>query len=419
MALTIPEALKKVSNPMTAMMLRSVATTSELGAVISIQSEDGIGLQLDREGLLPDTEFVADNSGDGVSPDLTDFTTGADDVPIVQFRRIVGNMDVDGLAQAAVPGNFNRQVAKKAKTTWRKVKDGSINGGFVSSSTIVSAITSITAVVGYGPWLDSTRRGPGSIKVTVNVSGTDADYQFRAPGESSYGPAVNVTADGDITLKGFNESYYVTVTADISAATASQEEIVYFSSGTNEFDGLFNLVHPTMTVPVVGANGDSFDFALMDDLIDRVKVRENRAFIMNGKLVNKFFAEHRGLGGSDPQHMALPGYAGQVPTYRGIPVLTEDNIKSYTVGSGTVSNMALVSLDPSEGFCLAAQTTGGEAAALTPDADPRTRSVLGFRVEDLGPLEVKDARRTRVKWYGAPVLKSYLACAVKQGVVQV
>lgn len=412
MALTIPEALKRVQNPMTALMLKSVATTSELGAVISIQSESGIGLQLDREGLLPDSEFIADA---GTS---SEESTGADDVPLVQFRRIVGNMDVDGLAQAATPSTTNRQLAKKAKATWRLVKDKLINGGNTTSSTIVAAVTSITAVVKYGPWLDSTRRGPGSIKVTINGSGTDADFQFRAPGEAAYGPAVNVTGDGDYTLKGYNESYFVTVTVDISAATAAQDVLVTFASSNNEFDGLWQMAHPSLVVPAVATDGDSFDFALLDNLIDIQKIRENRAFLMNGKLVNKFFAEHRSLGGTDPQHLDLPGYTGPVPVYRGIPVLTEDNITSYTRGSGTVSDVALVSLNPDEGLCLGAQSTGGEVSALAPDADPRTRSVFGFRIEDLGPLEGKDARRTRVKWYGAPVLKSYLALAVKQGVVQ-
>lgn len=412
MALTIPEALKRVQNPMTALMLKSVATTSELGAVISIQSESGIGLQLDREGLLPSSEFIDDA---GAS---TEESTGADDVPIVQFRRIVGNMDVDGLAQAATPSTTNRQLAKKAKATWRLVKDKVINGGHTASSTVVTAITSITSVSKYGPWLDSTRRGPGSIKVTVNSSGTDADFQFRAPGEASYGTAVNVTADGTYTIKGFNESYFLSVVVDISAATASQEELVTFTSTSNEFDGLWQMAHPSMVVPVVGAAGDAFDFALLDNLIDIQKIRENRAFLMNGKLVNKFFAEHRSLGGTDPQNMELPGYSGPVPTYRGIPVLTEDNITSYAVTSGTCSDIALVSLNPDEGLVLGAQSTGGEVSALAPDADPRSRSVFGFRIEDLGPLEGKDARRTRVKWYGAPVLKSYLALAVKQGVVQ-
>jgi hypothetical protein len=83
-----------------------------------------------------------------------------------------------------------------------------------------------------------------------------------------------------------------------------------------------------------------------------------------------------------------------------------------------VSDIALVSLDPNEGLVLGAQTTGGEAGAFSPDADPRVRSVLGFRITNVGELEGKDATRTRVKFYGAPALKSYLALAVKQGVFQ-
>ncbi len=411
MALTIPEALKRVQNPMTQMILRSVATTSELGALISIESSSGNGLILDREGLLPTTEFIDDAGA------TTEESTGADDVPIVQFRRIVGNMDIDGLAQAATPTTTNRQLAKKAKATWRTMKDKLINGGHTTGSDIVASFTGITAVVNYGPWLDSSRRGPGNIKVDMISTGAEADIYFRAPGERSYGPAVNVTADGNYTVKGFSESYYVTVTVDIDAVTADEEALVNFTSTNDEFDGMWELAHPSMVIPVASAGtGDDFDFSMMDALIDIQKIREGRAFLMPGSLVNKFFAEHRGLGGVDPTHMDVPGYSGPVPSYRGIPVLTEDNIGSYVEGSDNVSDIALVSLNSDEGLVLAAQSTGGEVAALSPDADPRTRSVFGFRIENLGPLEGKDAVRTRVKWYGAPALKSYLALAVRQGI---
>jgi len=411
MALTIPEALKRVTNPMTQMILRSVATTSELGAAISIESSSGNGLRLDREGLLPDSEFIDDAGA------TTEESTGADDVPVVQFRRIVGNMDVDGLAQAATPDSTNRQLAKKSKATWRLMKDKLINGGHTTGSDIVASITGITAVNAYGPWLDSSRRGPGAIKMDMISTGAEADVYFRAPGERDYGPAVNVVADADITVKGFNESYYINVHVDISAVTADEEVMVSFTSSNDEFDGLWEMAHPSMVIPVASAGtGDDFDLSQLDALVDTQKIREQRAFLMPGSLVNKFFEEHRSLGGIDPNHIALPGYSGLVPSYRGIPVLTEDNITTYVEGSDVVADMALVSLNPDEGLVLAAQSTGGEVSALSPDADPRTRSVFGFRIENLGPLEAKDAVRTRVKWYGAPALKSYLALAVRQGI---
>lgn len=408
MALTIPEALKKVQNAMTRGMLKSVVTTSELGAMISIENVSGIGLKLDREGLLPTTEFIDDT---GVS---TEESTGSDDIPVVQFRRIVGNLDIDGLAEAATPENRNRQIGKKAKATWRLMKDKLINGGHTTGHTLSDTGAPFTALsaFSYGPHLDSARRGPGSIKYEL----TGDKWSFRAPGEAAYGPTVASTA-GTITLKGFNESNFITVT-DSGAAAADGETLIYFTSTTNEFDGLWELAHPSMVTGVAGGNGDAFDFGLLDALIDVQKVRENRAFIMNGKLINKYFEEQRALGGTDPVHVAIPGYNAQVPTYRGIPCLTEDNITSYTVGSGTVSDIALVSLNPDEGLVLGAQSVGGEVGALSPDADPRVRSVFGFRVERLGPLEGKDADRTRVKWYGAPALKSWQALAVKQGVVQ-
>lgn len=409
MAFTIPEALKRVQNKMTAGILKSIATTDELGALISIEAVDGTALKLDREGTLPSTTFIPDT---GVA---TEESSGADDVPEVQFRRIVGSLDIDNLAGAGNDaGTKNRLIGKKAKTTWRLMKDKLINGGRVTGFSIqTSEINTAVTAMDYSAHLDSTRRGPGTIKY-VN---TGKLWSFRAPGDITFGTPVAAAADGDFTLTSHNPSNFITATIDVSAATANAEESVYFTSSNNEFDGLWEMCDPSM-VTATAANGTAFAISMFDDLIDTQKIREQRAFICNGKVVNRYFAAMRSLGGTDPATISIPGYNGVVPTYRGIPVLTDDNIANYTQGTGTVSDIALVSLSPSEGLVIAAQTAGGGAGAFTPDADPRTRSVLGFRIEDVGILEGKDAVRTRVKWYGAPVLKSTLACAVIQGVIE-
>lgn len=406
---TIPEALKRVSNPMTRGILKSIATTDELGALISIEPVDGSAIKLDREGTLPSTTFIPDT---GVA---TEESTGADDVPEVQFRRIVGAADFDLLAGAVNdPATKNRIIGKKAKATWRLMKDKLINGGHTTGHTIQTSEinTAITAAT-YSAHLDSTRRGPGSIKYTH----TGTFWSFRAPGDVTYGTPVAVAADATVTLKSHNPSNFINATIDVSAATANAEELIVFTSSNNEFDGLWEMCDPSM-ITAAATNGTAFSIAMLDALIDTQKIREQRAFIMNGAVVNKYYAALRALGGISPSHTGIPGYATEVPTYRGIPILTDDNITSYTQGTGTVSDMALVSLSPNEGLVIAAQTAGGGAGAFTPDADPRTRSVLGFRIEDVGILEGKDATRTRVKWYGAPVLKSTLACAVVQGVIQ-
>lgn len=418
MAFVIPEALKRAQNPMLRGILRSIATTDEMSALIAIEPVDGTSIKLDREGTLPSTTFIPDA---GTS---TEESSGTDDVPEVQFRRIVGNLDVDNLA-AGVGGDsgaekLNRLLGKKSKATWRLMKDKLINGGHTTGhtfGTLSGSVTGIAVAVDsidvYSPHLDSTRRGPGSIKYTH----TGTFWSFRAPGDIDYGTPVAVAGDGQATLHSHNPSYFITATIDVSDATADDEAGIYFTSSNDEFDGLWEMADPSLVTPVVGGNGDNFTLALLDDLMDIQKVREGRHFIMPGKLVNQYYAAVRALGGADPQHVTIPGIGSQAPVYRGVPILANDNISTYTVGSGTTSDMALVSLDPNEGLVLAAQSSGGPTAALSPDADPRIRSVFGFRIESLGPLEGKDANRTRVKWYGAPVLKSLLSCAVKQGVL--
>lgn len=411
MAFTLPEALKRATNPMTRLMIKSIATTDELGAVIKVEPVDGTSIKLDREGSLPSTGFIADQHAEAATGGINE-STGADDVPEVQFRRIVGDLDIDLLAEGtggeSRDAKRNRLVAKKAKSTWRLMKDKLVNGARVTGHTLSATTASITAMA-YGPHLDSTRRGPGSIKYTH----TGTTWQFREPGAADYGAPVTVAADATVVLPGWNPSNYIQPSIDVSAAVANFEVLVYFTSSNNEFEGLSEMCSPDLIVPVVGGTGDAFSIAMLDELIDLQKVREERAFLMNGKLVNRYYAALRALGGADPQHMTLPGYAGQVPTYRGIPILTNDNLSAYAIGGTDCADMGLVSLSANDGLVLAAQTGGG---SLTPDADPRVRPVLGFRVTSLGELEGKDAERYRVKWYGAPVLKSLLACSMKQGV---
>jgi|GEM_PF-2756139 len=418
MAYLLPEALKMAQNPMLAGIIRDIVTTDELAALIPFEPVAGTSIKFAREGTLPSTLFIPDSGA------TTEESSGLDDVVEVQFRRIVGNVDSDLLAEeVGVTGgpSRNRLAGKKAKATWRLVKDKLINGGHTTSHNyglqpVIAGIplaegTGAADGIVYGPHLDSARRGPGSLKYTH--AGTL--WQFRAPGDVDYGPAVAVAADSTVTLTSWNPSFYIDITVDVSDITADDEVLIYFASSNDEFEGLNEMIPAAQTVPVVGVNGDAYSIAMLDELISLQKVRDGRAFIMNSKQIENHYGALRALGGIHPEHVAIPGYAGQVPTYRGIPILHNDNITNYTVGSGTVSRIYLGSLNPDEGLVLAAATGG---SVISPDADPRTRPVLGFRIENIGPLEAKDAVRTRVKWYGAPVLKSNLAFAVREGVVE-
>jgi hypothetical protein len=166
-----------------------------------------------------------------------------------------------------------------------------------------------------------------------------------------------------------------------------------------------------MVAASVGTNGDAFSFDVLDNLKSLVKVRENLAYVMNSKLERKFLSAQRALGGSTPDHMALPGYSGQVLSYRGIPILINDNIpNNESKGSGTtLSSCYLTSLSAPEGLYVGVPGTGHDAVDV--DGDPRRANVLGWRIERLGALEGVSVRRTRIRFSGCLCLGSDLALA--------
>lgn len=397
---------------MMAGIARSVVTIDQLANVIPIDPVHGTGMDCEREGSLPTGGAYIPDSGV-----TTEESVGRDDYVHIPFRRIVGDMDVDNLVNVMSDGQAaGKHRAKKIKATWRKVQNTMISGANVTSHSFgagsPASIGAIGGTINYGPWLSSARRGPGTIKYTH--AGTL--WQFRAPGDVDFGDAVAAASNGTYTLRSFNRSKWIQVTITAATAVANAETSIYFSSSTNEFDGMNEILDPSMLVDVVGVNGDSFDISMLDAMLDMEKVDRNRAFIMSGKLLNKYYAAQRALGGTQPPTIQLAGYGQPVPTYRGYPILVNDFIPDETIGSGTTQSMYLASLDADEGLFLGAASYGGQAAIV--DVDPRKRPVLGFQLETVGPLEGKDHNRERVKWIGALGLRSDLALVRKRGVVR-
>lgn len=414
MALTLPEALKRSQNPMFAAIAKAVITTDALGAVIPFSPASATSVPVAREGTLPTGGAFLPDSGA-----TSEESTGTDDVVHVPLRRVVGDVRVDSFAdKMASPAGGSHtasQLTKKVKATWRTVTNKLINGANVTGHTLFQTADPFAAIdaIDYGPWLSSARRGPGSIKYTH--AGTL--WQFRAPGDVEYGTAVACAADGTYTLRSWNESSFIRVTLDVSDATTNGETSIVFTSSANEFDGLIELCDPGQLIDPVGANGDAFSISLLDEMIRYLKHRENPAFIMNSAMIDRYLALLRAMGGTTPPMMAIEGYqGGGVPTYRNIPILPDDWISvTDTVGSATnCSSLYLAALDESEGLSMAAATN---TQGLAVDGDPRRNIVLGWEVESLGVHASYDAKTTRVKFYGAPILRSKLALVRKRGVL--
>ncbi|HST56283.1 MAG TPA: hypothetical protein VLJ42_10400, partial [Solirubrobacteraceae bacterium] len=392
-ALTLLEAAKRTQNELFQSMAASIVTTDEMAAVLPFKTFNGQAAVYLREGTLPDTQFIGDDGTLG-SP-----STGTDDLVTAPVRRIASDLDVDALADDLSGGSqMGIQIAKKAKATWRLVKNTIAVGGNVTSHTLSSSSGPFTAIdeVGYGPWVSSARFGPGEIRYT----NTGTKWAFRAPGDPAFGDDVVAATDGYYVLKSFNASKWIKVKLDVSDASADGRTSIEFASSTNEFDGLNKVLGSSMLLPSTGTDGDIFTFAKLDELITMEKVRNTRAFIMNSKLILKYLAALRATGAANPEHLNLPGYSGPVISYRGIPILENDYItNTESKGSATsLSSVYLASLDADEGLFMGVPGTGTESIDV--QGDPRSQVVMGWRIERLGALEGRAHRRTRVQWYG-------------------
>lgn len=411
-SMTLAEAAKLSRNPLAAGIMLGVATTDEMLAMLPFVPKPGESFIYNREKALASAEFV--------SPDHTSLTESAStfDRVIVPIRILASDVDVYNFAEEQM-GETNSQrgvqVIKKAKAAGRAIASKAISGGYVTGHTLSAQPASwggagIDAVTA-GPWLDSGRHGPGNVRYTH----VGTLWAFRAPGDVTYGANVAAASDGDYVLPSSNPNKFIVVTLDVSDAAADGVYTIEFTSTTNEPDGLLKMLTTGQTISAAGADGDALSFSVLDELIDeKVKVRERLAFVMNGRLKRKYFALVRALGGTDPVHVTVPGLTGPVPSYRGIPILQNDNIPS-TESKGTattLSSVLLASFVAEEGFWA-----GCGSGALNVEADPRNVSVMGFRVRDVGDLEQKDAKRTRVTWYGAFALGSELAAARAKNII--
>lgn len=415
MVLSLYEAARISRNPYTRGVLLGIATDNEVMSRFPWLPEAGASTSYTREGTLADVEFVSPTH-----TSLTESTTTFDRVT-VPFRLIDSDMDVyNYTANQSDPNGdpWALQLSKKLKALGRKLQTKMITGGwgtgFVVSGAGSSPGAAVSAVT-QGPHLDSALLGPGALKYTHSTQ----SWQFRGPGDARFGTAVPATTNGAYLLASDNPSKYIVATLTVASATADGEVSINFTSSTNEPDGLLKLIPPSQVIVSTGANGDALSFDVLDRLLlEKVKVKENLAFFMNASLKRKYLSLARSSsGGLMPAQLAVPilGMNGQesqiqVPHYNGIPILQIDDIPSTEAkGSSTnLSSIFLASLSPNEGFWGVAQSTG---QAVESDLNPFRTRIMGVKIYDVGQLENKAAKRTRVEWFGTFCLGSTLAAA--------
>jgi hypothetical protein len=187
-----------------------------------------------------------------------------------------------------------------------------------------------------------------------------------------------------------------------------EDTFIYGNSSVNakQFDGLRKLVNTASAGPQViamGATGAALTLDKLDQLIDAVKGGKPDMLLMSRRSRRKLNALVRAAGGMTETDRDQWGNFVQL--WDGVPVGVNDWILDTHVVSGSVET---ATTGGASSTIYALQLGEGALCGLT--------SPGHLQAEPVGPLENKDATRTRVKWYVSLALFSSVKSAALIGV---
>jgi hypothetical protein len=193
------------------------------------------------------------------------------------------------------------------------------------------------------------------------------------------------------------------------ALRAKFEEIFIYGnsvSSAKQFDGLKKLINTGVAgsqVIAMDATGAALTLAKLDELIDAVKGGKPDMLLMSRRTRRKINSLVRASGGMTETER--DAYGNFIQLWDSIPIGVNDYILDTHVLTGGVETAT------TGGMCstvYAVQFGEGALCGLT--------SPGHLQVEAVGPLETKDASRTRVKWYVSLALFSSIKAAALIGV---
>jgi hypothetical protein len=187
-----------------------------------------------------------------------------------------------------------------------------------------------------------------------------------------------------------------------------EEIFIYGDSATNakEFDGLRKLIDTESAgdqVISMGGTGATLTLAKLDELIDAVKGGKPDMLLMSRRSRRKINALVRAAGGMTETDRDRWGNFVQL--WDGVPIGVNDWILDTHV---LTSGLETATTGGTSSTIYAVQFGEGALCGLTSPGQ--------LQAEPVGPLENKDASRTRVKWYVSLALFSSVKAAALIGV---
>jgi hypothetical protein len=189
-----------------------------------------------------------------------------------------------------------------------------------------------------------------------------------------------------------------------------EETFIYGDSvDTKQFDGLRKLIDTTTTTAgdqliAMGASGATLTLDKLDELIDAVKGGKPDVLLMSRRTRRKLNALVRSAN-SGLMVTDRDSFGNFIQLWDGIPI----GVNDWILDTHTLD--ASVETGTTGGDCstiYAVQFGEGALCGLT--------SPGHLQVEPVGPLETKDASRTRIKWYCSLAFFSSVEAAALIGV---
>jgi hypothetical protein len=187
------------------------------------------------------------------------------------------------------------------------------------------------------------------------------------------------------------------------------ETFIYGNAATNpkQFDGLKKIIDTATAsdqVIAAGASGATLTLAMLDQLIDAIRGGKPDMLLMSRRSRRKINALVRAAG-SGIVETERDQWGNFVQLWNGIPIGIDDYILNTHTVSGSVETATTGSVSST---IYAVQFGEGALCGLTAPGH--------ISVEPVGPLETKDASRTRIKWYVSLALFSSIKAAALIGV---
>lgn len=390
-----------------------VKTDQLLGNLPLVSTGQKALFTYDRKVVNPAMSFVA---RDGALSGDTSYV----EVNIVgKTQRIYTQQGVDR-SNANDAGGLDLVKAKRAAasiaslglTIGQKILTGAQNvtGTLVGATLTQSQGFSITNV---GPNVIQAR-GNWQFKYTH----TGTLVQVRAPNDPDFGAAVAISTSTVAKVYSYNQDSWVEVTHGTQAMSANDAGVIVMSGGSNEFDGVFELLAGQTARTIYAGNSAADGSALaltdLDNIIEMVKqeARPNKRLIMGTRTWLSYQALIRTTGGG----ITMMDLAGQVvPTYNGVPILITDHMPVTQTRGGTSTCTSVICTTFGEDGGLVGYYTD-DAASDEPNASVFARGPMGVTVWDLGMSATAHNSTIRTVTHFALGLPNTVKIAVLAGV---